>query len=283
MNLNEIVQKLQEDPVGYVGGFLAKHGASVLVALLIWIVGRWLARVLAGFVQRLLLRAKVDPTLAGFFRNLCYAGLVAFVAIAALSKLGIETSSLIAVVGAAGLAVAFALQGSLANFAAGIMIITFRPFRVGDAIEAAGVAGSVEEIQIFSTVLRTADNKRVFVPNSAITGGNIVNVTANPTRRVDMTFGVGYGEDLGKVRRTLERILAENPKVLRDPAPVIAVGALADSSVNVHVRPWARTPDYWDVYFGVHEAVKREFDREGISIPFPQREVHLHRPARAKA
>jgi small conductance mechanosensitive channel len=283
VNLNEIIQKLQEDPAGYIGGFVAEHGSSILIALLIWFVGRWLARVVAGVVQRLLLRAKVDATLAGFFRNICYAALVIFVAIAALSKLGIETGSLIAVIGAAGLAVAFALQGSLANFAAGIMIIMFRPFRVGDVVEAAGVAGIVEEIQIFSTVLRTPDNKRVFVPNSAITGGNIVNVTANPTRRVDMTFGVAYGEDLARVRRTLERILAENPKVLRDPAPLIAVGALADSSVNFLVRPWARTADYWDVYFGVHESVKREFDREGISIPFPQRDVHLRRPARAKA
>jgi len=283
MDLRKLLDDLRTDPLNVVGSFLAQYGGKLLVAILIYVVGRWVARLLSRVIGRLLLRARVEPALAGFVRNMSFAGMVVFVVLAALAQAGFETSSLIAVVGAAGLAVAFALQGSLANFAAGIMIITFRPFRAGDTIEAAGVAGTVEEIQIFSTILKTADNRRVFVPNSAITGGNIVNVTANPTRRVDLVIGVSYADDVAKVRGILERILAEDPRVLRDPAPAIVVGALADSSVNLNVRPWVRTADYWNVYFDLHERVKREFDRAGVTIPFPQREVHLRQAAAATA
>jgi small conductance mechanosensitive channel len=197
------------------------------------------------------------------------------VVLAALAQLGIQTTSFIAVIGAAGLAIGFALQGSLSNFAAGVMLIIFRPFKVGDFIEAAGTAGVVEEIMIFSTKLRSPDNKQLYVPNGSILSGTIVNYSAKNQRRVDLVFGCGYGDDIKKVKALLEAIVKENPLVLDDPAPTIGVLELGDSSVNFAVRPWVATPDYWDAYFQITEGVKQRFDEAGISIPFPQRDVHL--------
>jgi small conductance mechanosensitive channel len=199
--------------------------------------------------------------------------------IAALSTLGFETTSFIAVIGAAGLAIGFALQGSLANFASGVMLIIFRPFSVGNFVEAGGQSGSVEEIRIFSTVLKTPDNKMVIIPNSKITGDNIVNYSAKDQRRIDMVFGIGYGDDLQRAKQILERIIAEDSRILDDPAVTIGVLELGDSSVNFAVRPWVKTADYWAVYFDLMEKVKLTFDREGISIPFPQRDVHLFQAA----
>jgi small conductance mechanosensitive channel len=201
------------------------------------------------------------------------------VIIAALGRLGVNTSSFVAVIAAAGLAIGFALQGSLANFAAGVMLIFFRPFKVGDYVEAGGVSGTVEEVQIFMTALKTPDNKAVVVPNSSITGGNIVNYSAKPIRRVDLVMGIGYGDDIKRAKQVLEQVVSEDDRVLDDPAPTIAVLELADSSVNFAVRPWVRTPDYWSVYFDLTERIKLEFDARGISIPFPQRDVHLHEVA----
>jgi small conductance mechanosensitive channel len=198
------------------------------------------------------------------------------VIIAAIHQLGIQTASLIALLGAAGLAVGLALQGSLSNFAAGVLIVLFRPYKVGDWIEGGGVSGAVEEVQILTTVLKTGDNKRVIIPNSQIMGTTITNYSANETRRVDLVVGVSYSDDLDKVRKELEGLVAADERILKDPAVTIAVSELADSSVNFVLRPWVNTADYWGVYFDLTEAIKKRFDEVGISIPFPQRDVHIH-------
>jgi small conductance mechanosensitive channel len=198
------------------------------------------------------------------------------VILAALAQLGIQTTSFIAVIGAAGLAVGLALQGSLANFAAGVLMVIFRPFQVGDFIEGAGVSGIVEEMQIFTTQLRTPDNKTIIIPNAKITGDNVTNYTRKDKRRVDLVIGVSYRDEIGKVKGVVADVLNGDERVLKDPAPTIAVLELGDSSVNFAVRPWVRTEDYWDVYFETTEKIKKRFDAEGISIPFPQRDVHLY-------
>ncbi|MHC4550923.1 MAG: mechanosensitive ion channel family protein [Planctomycetota bacterium] len=272
-------EKLMENALTWLRDMASAHGPTLGWALVTLIVGWLIARIVRAALKRLMLRARLDATLAGFTSNLVYIALLAFVVISALGKLGVQTGSFIAIVGAAGLAIGFALQGSLSNFASAVMIILFRPFRAGDFVEAGGVTGTIVEIQIFSTILTTPDNKRIIVPNSAVTGGTIVNYSATGTRRVDLVFGIGYGEDLRQAKEILERILADHPLVLKDPAPVVAVHELADSSVNFVVRPWCNTPDYWTVHFDVTETVKREFDQAGIAIPFPQRDVHLHQVA----
>ncbi|MDH3442132.1 MAG: mechanosensitive ion channel [Gammaproteobacteria bacterium] len=227
-------------------------------------------------LRRLLQSQQVDKILETFVCNLAYWTVMIFVIIAAISQIGIETTSLIAVMGAAGLAVGLALQGSLSNFAAGVLIVVFRPYRVGDFVEAAGISGSVEQVQILTTVLRTGDNKQIIVPNSQIMGSIITNYSANDTRRVDMTIGVSYDDNLDKVRATLEELIDADARILKDPEPLIAVSALADSSVNFTVRPWVKTGDYWGVMFDLTEAIKKRFDKEGISFPFPQQDVHLY-------
>ena len=221
-------------------------------------------------------RSNVDETLVTFVANLAYMGLMALVVISALGQVGVNTTSFAALIAAAGLAIGFALQGSLGNFAAGVMLILFRPFNVGDFIEAAGVAGVVEEVQVFATRMRTGDNKTIIVPNGQITGGSIINYSAKDTRRVDLVFGIGYSDDLQKAKAILNEIVSADERVLADPEPVIAVLELADSSVNFAVRPWVKTGDYWGVFFDLQEKVKLEFDRQGVSIPFPQTDVHLH-------
>jgi len=202
-----------------------------------------------------------------------------FVFIAALGTLGVETASFAAVIAAAGLAVGFALQGSLSNFAAGVMLIIFRPFKAGDFVEAGGAMGAVEAVNIFNTIMKSPDNKKVIIPNSKITGDSIVNYSAQDTRRVDMVFGIGYDDDIRKAKSTLEQILASDERVLKDPAPTVAVSELADSSVNFVVRPWVKTADYWGVFFDITEKVKLTFDEQGISIPFPQRDIHMFQEA----
>jgi small conductance mechanosensitive channel len=230
---------------------------------------------LKNLVQKIMTKNNVDATLISFVGSMVYFALVTFVIIAALNQLGIQTTSFIAVIGAAGLAIGLALQGSLANFAAGVLLIIFRPFKSGDYIEGGGVAGSVEEIEIFTTKLKTPDNRTIIVPNAKLSGDNITNYSAKETRRVDLVAGVGYGDDLEKVKDVLKQIVSEDPRVLPDPATTIAVSELADNSVNLVVRPWVKTADYWDVYFDLTETIKKRFDAEGISIPFPQRDVHL--------
>lgn len=252
------------------------YGIKLVAALAIFIVGRWVAKLLRRVIQRLMEKSEVDPTIGQFVGNLSYIGLLAFVIIAALGQIGIQTTSFIAVLGAAGLAVGLALQGSLSNFAAGFLMIIFRPFRVGDYIEGAGVAGTVEEIQIFTTTLKTPDNKTVIIPNAKLTGDNIVNWTVKGTRRVDLVMGIGYDDDIDKARQVMTDILAKEERILKDPAPQIALAELADSSVNFVVRPWVKAGDYWAVYFDLTEGIKKAFDREGISIPYPQRDVHVY-------
>ena len=252
------------------------YGARIIGALAILILGRIAVGIVAKFVKSGFAKSKTDETLARFLTSLTKFGLLAFVVIAALHTLGIQTTSFIAVIGAAGLAIGFALQGSLSNFASGVMLMVFRPFKSGDYIEAGGTAGVVESVHIFNTVLKTPDNKKVIVPNGKITGDNIVNYSAMQKRRVDMKFGIGYGDDILKAKTVLEKILSEDSRILTEPAPVIAVSELGDSSVNFVARPWVKTADYWSVYFDLTEKVKLTFDEQGISIPFPQRDIHMY-------
>ena len=249
---------------------------QVLAAIAIFVIGLIVAKVIRNVIRRVMERSKVDSTLTGFVANLSYAALLAFVIIAALNKLGVQTASFIAVIGAAGLAVGLALQGSLANFAAGVLMIIFRPFKAGDLIEGAGTTGTVEEIQIFTTQLKTPDNKTIIIPNASMLGGNIINYSTKGSRRVDMVFGIGYEDDIDKARAIILDILQNDSRVFKDPAPVALLSELADSSVNFAVRAWANAGDYWDVYFETTEKVKKRFDAEGVSIPFPQRDVHVY-------
>ena len=257
------------------------YGPKVLAALAILVIGWIVAKLIRGALKKVLRRASVEETLITFLGNLTYMLMIAFVVIAALSQLGVDTTSFAAIIAAAGLAIGLALQGSLGNFASGVMIIGLKPFKVGDYVEAGGVAGVVEGITVFATNMRTPDNKSIIVPNGAITGGNIVNFSAKDTRRVDLVAGVSYTDDLQKVKQVLQELVAADARVLKDPEPTIAVSELADSSVNFVVRPWVNKDDYWNVYFGLTEAIKRRFDQEGISIPFPQQDVHLFQSGQA--
>jgi len=251
------------------------YGTRVLGAILILIVGRIVAGWLARIVKRLLTGAKVEETLTRFLATLTRIGLLTFVVLAALSTVGIQTASLIAVIGAAGLAIGFALQGSLSNLASGVMLVVIRPFKRGELVEMAGHLGVVKEIHIFNSIMTTLDNKRVIIPNAKITSDSIVNYSAEGVLRVDMVFGISYGDNIGKAKTILEGILAEDPRVLKDPAPMVAVKELGNSSVDFAVRPYVKVEDYWGVYFDVTEKVKLNFDRDGVSIPFPQHDVHM--------
>jgi small conductance mechanosensitive channel len=268
-----------ETVIESVRNFVEAHGPAGLKALVILVVGWLVAKFLKGLVRRLMVRSGVDPTLIGFCASITYMVLMVLVVVSALGKLGVQTTSFIAVIAAAGLAVGFALQGSLGNFAAGVLLIAFRPFKVGDFIEAGGTSGAVEEIQVFATTLKTPDNKAITVPNAAITGGNIINYSAKPVRRVDMVFGIGYGDDIKRAKEVIQGILTKDSRILKEPEPTIAVSELADSSVNIAVRPWVKTADYWGVFFDTTEAVKLEFDAQGITIPYPQQDVHMHQAA----
>jgi small conductance mechanosensitive channel len=251
-------------------------GINLITAIAIFFVGKWVVNLVIKGMLNAMQKSDMDVTLRRFIANLLRMLLMLFVIIAAIHQLGVQTASLIALLGAAGLAVGLALQGSLSNFAAGVLIVLFRPYKVGDWIEGGGVSGAVEEVQILTTVLKTGDNKRVIIPNSQIMGSTITNYSANETRRIDLVVGVSYSDDLDKVRKELEGLVAAEERILADPAVTIAVSELADSSVNFVLRPWVKTEDYWGVYFDLTEAVKKRFDEVGISIPFPQRDVHLH-------
>jgi len=258
--------------------FASEWGLRLGVALAIFVVGRWVVGRLVQLVDKVMTGRANDPTLTRFVCSIIrWAGLL-FVLIAALSHLGIDTTSLVALLGAAGLAIGLSLQESLGNFAAGVMIIVFKPFKKGDFVDAGGAAGTVDSINIFTTVMTTPDNKEIIIPNGAIIGSNITNFSARPTRRVDMVFGIAYGDDLRKAKAILQEIIAEDSRVLPEPAAVITVGELADSSVNFLVRPWVNAADYWGVMWDTTERVKLRFDAEGISIPFPQMDVHVHKP-----
>ena len=268
MDASSLIDKVYE--------LLTVYGIKVVAAIAIFVVGRWVAKAIVNFIKRLMTKSNTDETLVKFVGSLSYIALLAFVIIAALNQLGIQTTSFIAILGAAGLAIGLALQGSLGNFAAGVLMIIFKPFKVGDFIEGAGVAGTVEAIQIFTTQLKTPDNKTIIVPNAKMTGDNITNYTMKGTRRVDFVFGIGYEDDIDKARKVIEEIIAEDNRVLKDPAPMVAVSELADSSVNFVARAWTSADDYWGFYFDTMEKVKKQFDADGISIPYPQRDIHVY-------
>ncbi len=252
---------------------------NLLTAIVIFFVGKWAVNLVVKGLMKGMQKGELDTTLRRFVANLARMLLMLFVIIAAINALGVQTASLIALLGAAGLAVGLALQGSLSNFAAGVLIVLFRPYKVGDWIEGGGVSGAVEEVQILTTVLKTGDNKRVIIPNSQIMGSTITNYSANDKRRVDLVIGVSYSDDLDQVRKELRELVDADERILKDPAVTIAVSELADSSVNFVLRPWVNTADYWAVYFDLTEKVKKRFDEVGISIPFPQRDVHIHNVA----
>ena len=255
---------------------LTLYGLKIVAAIVVFIVGRFVARILSNTTKKVMTRKNIDLAIVSFITSLAYIALMTFVILAALGQLGIQTTSFIAVIGAAGLAIGLALQGSLANFAAGFLMIIFRPFKVGDVIDAAGVLGSVEEIQVFTTQLKTADNKTIIIPNAKLTADNIINYSTKPTRRVDLVFGIGYSDDIDKAKRVISEVLAEDERILKDPPPTIGVIELGDSSVNFAVRPWVDSANYWNVFFDTNEKMKKRFDKEGISIPFPQRDVHVY-------
>ena len=268
MDVAVIVNKIYE--------LMVIYGVRVIGSIAIVVLGRWIALAIKKLVQRVMRHSKVDETLTSFVVHLTYIAVMAFVIIAALNQLGIQTASFIAVLGAAGLAIGLALQGSLANFAAGVLMIIFKPFKVGDFIEGSGTAGTVEEIQIFTTQLKTPDNKTIIIPNSKLTSDNIVNYSTKGTRRVDFVFGIGYGDDIDQAREIIQEIFSGDKRVLPDPQPVIVVSELADSSVNLTVRAWTSSADYWDFHFDTLERVKKAFDAQGVTIPFPQRDIHVH-------
>ncbi|MBN1830771.1 MAG: mechanosensitive ion channel [Deltaproteobacteria bacterium] len=253
----------------------AQFGINFIAAILIFVIGRWIAKFIRKVLEKIMTRKEVDATVVNFICNIVYVILLIFVILGAIHKVGVQTASLIAVLGAAGLAVGLALQGSLSNFAAGILLIIFRPVKVDDFVEAAGVTGVVEKVDIFTTQLKTPDNKTVIIPNAQLTSNNITNYTTKGTRRVDLVIGVSYSDNIDKVRSLIEDELKKDGRILTDPAPTIVVLELADSSVNFGVRPWTKTDDYWDVYFDLTENLKKRFDTEGVSIPFPQHDVHV--------
>ena len=264
-----------EEIQNYIDTYAIPWGINIALAIVIFVVGKIVAKTIVSVFGRLLEKSNYDGMLVDFLKSILNAVLMLFVIVASLNQVGVDTTSLVAILGAAGLAIGLSLQDSLKNFAAGVMLLVFKPFRSGDFVEAAGTAGSIAKIGIFTTNMVTPDNKEIIVPNGAIYSGNIVNFSAKPTRRVDMVFGIGYGDDLLKAKQVLEALLKEDDRILAEPAPQVAVAELGDSSVNFVVRPWAKTSDFWGVKFDFTEAVKLRFDQEGISIPFPQMDVHV--------
>ena len=254
-----------------------EYAPTLALAIVTLIIGLWIINAFVKFLKRTMTKKETDPSLIPFMGSLANVILKAMLLISVASMVGIQTTSFIAVLGAAGLAVGLALQGSLGNFAGGVLILIFKPFKVGDVIEAQGFLGSVSGIQIFNTILHTPDNKKIILPNGPLSSGPITNYSAEELRRVDLLFGIGYGDDIKKAKDILAKIISEDSRILSEPAaPFIAVKELADSSVNFAVRVWAKAGDYWGIYFDMQEKVKLTFDKEGISIPFPQTDVHLH-------
>lgn len=256
--------------------FIWTAGPSLLLALVVLLVGLWIIRLLSRGTQKALDKADIDPSLSRFILSLVNLGLKLLLLISVAGMVGIATTSFVAVLGAVGLAIGFALQGSLANFAGGVLILLFKPFKVDDVIEAQGFLGKVYAIQIFNTVLKTFDNKTIIIPNGALSNGSIMNFSTEKQRRVDMSFGIGYGDDIKKAKEILTDLISNDPRVLKEPAPMIVVSELGESSVNFAVRAWVEAADYWPLYFDMQEKVKMTFDEKGISIPFPQRDVHVY-------
>lgn len=262
---------------GYINDYAIPWGINIAMAIAIYVIGRLVVGFLLSVFRRLMAKSKYDNMLVDFLESILSAILMLFVIVASLDQLGVDTTSLVAILGAAGLAIGLSLQDSLKNFAAGVMLLVFKPFKAGDFVEAAGTAGSVKKIGIFTSILNTPDNKEIIVPNGKIYGDNITNYSAKDTRRVDMVVGIGYDADLLKAKTILQEMVKEDERILDEPAPTVAVSELADSSVNFVVRPWVNSPDFWAVKWDFTEKVKLRFDEEGISIPFPQMDVHLHK------
>ncbi|MGB0214288.1 MAG: mechanosensitive ion channel family protein [Alteromonas oceani] len=269
----------QEDIDMYINTYAIPWGINIAMALIIFVIGRMVVGIIISMFGKLMSKSKYDDMLVDFLKSILNAVLMLFVIVASLDELGVDTTSLVAILGAAGLAIGLSLQDSLKNFAAGVMLLVFKPFRAGDYIEAAGVAGTVKKIGIFTSSMNTPDNKGIIVPNGKIYGDNIINYSAMTTRRVDMTFGIGYDDDLLKAKTVLEQMVKEDERILEEPAPVVAVSSLGDSSVNFTVRPWVKKEDYFAVLWAFTENVKLRFDKEGISIPFPQMDVHFFKEA----
>ncbi len=253
---------------------LTEYAPKVVGAVLTLIIGFWIAGMVTRAVKKMLGRSGVDETVAPFLASLVNAGLKIMVLIAAAGIFGVETTSFVAIFGALAFAIGMALQGSLGHFASGVMLLTFKPYEVGDLVEAGGSTGVVEAVQIFNTILRTPDNKKIIIPNGVVTGGTITNISGQGEIRVDMTYGIGYDDDIDKARAVIQKVADSCPQVIKDKPVDILVSELADSSVNFAVRPWAKSAHYWDVYFYMHENVKKEMDKAGISIPYPQMDVH---------
>lgn len=245
------------------------------VALAIFIIGGWVVSQIMRVIDKMMNLRKIDEALQGFLQAIIRTVFKFVVLLIAVEQLGIDTTSLLALLGAAGLAVGLALKDSLSSFAAGVMLIMFKPFTIGNFVEAGGVAGVVERITVFNTIFRTGDNKEIIVPNAQIYGGTIINYSAKPTRRIDLKMGIGYGDDMKKAREVILQVIANEERVLKDPEPVVAVHELGESSVNFVVRPWVNTADYWPVYWALTENIKAAFDENNITIPFPQRDVHI--------
>lgn len=257
--------------------YVSEYSLKIVAALLIFIIGKMIIKRLTSFAKHIMEKANVDQTIVEFAESLIYFILLLVVVLAALNSLGINTTSFIAIFGAAGLAIGLALQGSLANVGAAVLIIIFRPFKVGDFISAGGATGTVEDVNMFSTIITPIDNRTIIVPNASVIGGNIVNYSMKSQRRVDHTFGIGYNDDLKLAKETLMQIMLDDDRVLSEPEPFVGVGELGDSSVNFTFRAWVKTEDYWDVHFDTIEKVKLTFDEKGISIPYPQMDIHTHK------
>ena len=278
--MEEIANELSTDKMSHYTDTAVElamaYGPKLILALIVLVLGLWIINRFVRVLGKAMERSSTDPTLTNFFSNLVSIGMKALLLISVASMIGIETTSFIAILGAAGLAVGLALQGTLANFAGGVLILLFRPFKVGDFIEAQGVAGTVAAIQIFSTIFKTPDNKVIVVPNGAISNGIITNFSKEATRRVDFVFGIGYGDDMTLAKEIIKRLISEDERALTEPAPQVVVSELADSSVNITARVWVNAADYWNLKFDLTEKVKSTFDKEGVSIPYPQRDVHLY-------
>ena len=274
--MQETIQKFMSG--GWVDSVIPM-ATNLAIAIIIYIVGKWVAKRIVNIVGKLMEKKGFDQALRNFVSSILSTVLGFVVFLAALEQLGVDTTSLLALLGAAGLAVGLALKDSLSNFAAGVMLILFKPFKIGDFVDAGGVAGVVEQISVFSTQFKTGDNKEIIVPNSHIYGGVITNVSAKPTRRIDMVIGIGYDDDMKKARDLIMQVLNADERVLKDPAPVVAVSELGDNSVNFVVRPWVNAADYWGVHWDFLETIKETFDANGVSFPYPQQDVHMHNVA----
>jgi small conductance mechanosensitive channel len=256
-------------------GILIDLGFRIALAIAILVIGFWIAKAMGRAVERILISRKADQSLIGFMRSLTSIGLKALVIVTAISQLGVEMTSFVALLGAAGLAIGMAFSGTLSNFAGGVMILLFKPFKVGDYVHMQGEEGSVKEVLIFNTILTTLDNKVIILANGAVANGTITNFTKAKKRRVDWEFGIAYGDDLKQAKLLLSRFMDEDSRILKDEGNFIGLGALGDSSVNITVRAWVETEDYWNVFFAMNERVYNEFGAAGLSIPFPQMDVHL--------